>query len=51
MIDGLDKIRVKGSAKRYKRGPGPTGAARLDTPIARALLVLVGREREPGMEG
>jgi hypothetical protein len=33
-----DKIRVKGSAKRYKRGPGPTGAARLERRVHRLAL-------------
>jgi hypothetical protein len=29
MTDGYDKIRVKGSVHEFKRGPAPTGAARL----------------------
>jgi CO/xanthine dehydrogenase Mo-binding subunit len=34
----LDKIRIKGGAKRYKRGPGPTGAARLARRVHRLAL-------------
>jgi hypothetical protein len=33
-----EKIRVKGSAKQYKRGPGPTGAARLERRVHRLAL-------------
>jgi len=36
--DSLDKIRLKGSAKQYKRGPGPTGAARLERRVHRLAL-------------
>jgi hypothetical protein len=38
MTDRVDKIRVKGSAKQYKRGPGPTGAARLAQRAQRLAL-------------
>jgi hypothetical protein len=34
----LEKIRIKGGAKRYKRGPGPTGAARLARRVHRLAL-------------
>jgi hypothetical protein len=36
--DSLDKIRLKGGAKQYKRGPGPTGAARLERRVHRLAL-------------
>jgi hypothetical protein len=36
--DSLDKIRLKGSAKQFKRGPGPTGAARLARRVHRLAL-------------
>jgi hypothetical protein len=38
MTDGLDKIRRKGARKDYKRGPGPTGAARLAQRVHRLAL-------------
>jgi hypothetical protein len=38
MTDGLDKIRRKGARKDYKRGPGPTGAARLARRVHRLAL-------------
>jgi hypothetical protein len=38
MTDSRDKIRLKGSAKRYKRAPGPTGAARLERRVHRLAL-------------
>ena len=34
----LEKIRLKGGAKRYKRGPGPTGAVRLQRRARRLAL-------------
>jgi hypothetical protein len=36
--DSLDKIRLKGGRKQYKRGPGPTGAARLERRVHRLAL-------------
>ena len=38
MGDSLDKIRLKSAPKQYKRGPGPTGAARLERRVNRLLL-------------
>jgi hypothetical protein len=38
MTDSLDKIRRKGARKDYKRGPGPTGAARLARRVHRLAL-------------
>jgi hypothetical protein len=38
VTDGLDKIRRKGARKDYKRGPGPTGAARLEQRVHRLAL-------------
>jgi hypothetical protein len=38
MTDGLDKIRRKSARKEYKRGPGPTGAARLARRVHRLAL-------------
>jgi hypothetical protein len=38
MTDGYDKIRVKGSVHAFKRGPAPTGAARLERRVNRLLL-------------
>jgi hypothetical protein len=36
--DSMDKIRVKGSVHQFKRGPAPTGAARLQQRVNRLLL-------------
>jgi hypothetical protein len=38
MTDSRDKIRLKGSAKQFKRAPGPTGAARLEQRVHRLAL-------------
>jgi hypothetical protein len=38
MTDSLEKIRRKGARKEYKRGPGPTGAARLARRVHRLAL-------------
>jgi hypothetical protein len=38
MGDSLDKIRLKGARKDYKRAPGPTGAARLERRVHRLAL-------------
>ena len=38
MGDSLDKIRLKGTVHQFKRGPAPTGAARLERRVNRLLL-------------
>jgi hypothetical protein len=43
----LDKIRIKGGEKRYKRGPGPTGAARLAQRVHRLALDAARLARRP----
>jgi hypothetical protein len=43
----LEKIRIKGGAKRYKRGPGPTGAARLARRVHRLALDAARLARRP----
>ncbi len=50
MADSLDKIRLKGGAKRYKRGPGPTGAARLERRVHRLALDAARLARHPAAD-
>lgn len=38
--DSMDKIRLKGGLKQYKRGPGAVGRARLEQRIARLVIDL-----------
>jgi hypothetical protein len=50
-MDSLDKIRLKGAPKQYKRGPGPTGALRLQRRVHRLALEaarLARKDPDPG---
>lgn len=47
--DSLDKIRLKGGPKQYKRGPGLTGRARLQQRVARLLLDAARLGRHEGL--
>ena len=47
MTDSLDKIRLKGARKQWKRGPAPTGAARLERRVHRLALEAARLARKP----